>query len=89
MGGELKLKISGRKNKEDERPSGLAEVTFTASLDEIDELIDFLKYTKERHIYQRDNYKTKSDHTHYQDYRREFNKERPESDFIVVTYFDE
>lgn len=67
----------------------LQEVTIKANIEEIDELIEFLQYTKKRHILQREQCKTKLDHTHFQDWRREQGKAIPDIDFIICTFFEE
>ena len=67
----------------------LQEVTIKASIEEIDELIEFLQYTKKRHIFQREHYKTKLDHTHFQDWRREQGKAKSDFDLIICTFFEE
>ena len=70
-------------------PVVLQEVTMKASIEEIDELIAFLSYTKERHILERDQYNGKLDHTHLQDWCKEQGKALPDVDLIICTFFEE
>lgn len=62
----------------------LREATFDGSLQELDELIDFLENVREEHSKAAE--KTEICHSHFQDWSSEWKKK--DSDFIVVTRFN-
>ena len=79
----------GDEEKEEPREIDLYETAIFASIEEIDNLIEFFKYIKEDHILQRDVYKLSSTHNHFQDWKRGFDLEKGAPDIVVYTVFDE
>lgn len=75
------------KGKEKDTLLTLQEATLLVSLDEFDDLISFLQYAKERHIYQKEHYESNGDHTHYKDWKTP--RDNNALDFIIATNFDE
>ena len=82
--------IEKSKEKKDEpREIDLYETAIFASIEEIDELIEFFKYVKEDHARQRDVYKLSSTHNHFQDFKNGIKTDRSAPDIVVYTVFDE
>lgn len=79
----------GDEKKEEPREIDLYETAIFASIEEIDELIEFLKYVKEDHVRQRDEYKLSSTHNHFQDFKNGIKIDRSAPDIVVYTVFDE
>ena len=69
--------------KDSEKLIGLKEVTFDGNLEELEELINFLKDVQEEHI--KVAQKTDMCHSHFRDWSSDWNTK--DSDFIVVTRF--
>ncbi len=64
----------------------LQSISFTFSLDEIDEMIQFLTYAKKSHAEEFKKYGRGVDHTHLQDYFRMMGKENPPFDIVIYTF---
>lgn len=73
--------------KEKENLLILQEATILASIDEIDNLISFLEYAKERHIRSKEHSESNADHTHYKDWNTTYDANS--FDFIIATKFDD
>ena len=69
--------------KDSEKLMKLSEATFDGTLEELEDLIDFLKTVQEEHS--KVAKKTDMGHSHFRDWSNKWNKE--DSDFIVVTRF--
>ena len=80
--GNKKMKFYGYE-KDNERLMKLSEVTFDGTLEELEDLINFLKNVQEEHT--KVVKKTDICHSHFRDWSDKWNKE--DSDFIVVTRF--
>ena len=77
-----KMKFFGYE-KDSEKLMKLSEATFDGILEELEDLIDFLKTVQEEHS--KVAKKTDMCHSHFRDWSNKWNKEA--SDFIVVTRF--
>ena len=77
-----KMKFFGYE-KDSEKLMKLSEATFDGTLEELEDLIDFLKTVQEE--YSNVAKKTDMCHSHFRDWSNKWNKE--DSDFIVVTRF--
>ena len=80
--GNKKMKFYGYE-KDNERLMKLSEATFDGTLEELEDLINFLKNVQEEHT--KVVKKTDICHSHFRDWSDKWNKE--DSDFIVVTRF--
>ena len=69
--------------KDSENLIRLKEATFDGTLEELEELINFLKYVQEEHM--KVAQKTDMCQSHFRDWSSDWNTE--DSDFIVVTRF--